>query len=53
MWKNVKHDHVGKIVARTRNELKDGIEKAIDRLQRLPELVCGFFRDPDLSYIHL
>ena len=51
--KNVKHDHVGKIVARTRDELKDGIEKAINRLQRLPEIVCGFFRDPDLSYIHL
>ncbi len=47
------HDHVGKIVARTRDELKDGIEKAINRLQRLPEIVCGFFRDPDLSYIHL
>ena len=49
--KNVKHDHVGKIVARTRDELKDGIEKAINRLQRLPEIVCGFFRDPSLAYI--
>ena len=46
-------DHVGKIVARTRDKLKDGIEKAINRLQRLPEIVCGFFRDPDLSDIHL
>jgi len=53
VWKNVKHDHVGKMVARTRDELKDGVEKAINRLQRLPEIVCGFFRDPDLSYIHL
>jgi len=35
------------------DELKDGIEKAIDRLQRIPEIVSGFFRDPDLSYIHL
>ncbi len=47
------HDQVGKILARTRDELKDGIEKAINRLQRLPEIVCGFFRDPDLSYILL
>lgn len=53
VWKNVKHDGVGKIAARTRDELKDGIEKAIDRLQRIPDIVCGFFRDPDLSYIHL
>jgi len=47
---------VGKIIARTRDELKDGIEKAINRLnrlQRLPEIVCGFFRDPDLSYINI
>ena len=25
VWKNVKHDHVGKIIARTRDELKDGV----------------------------
>ncbi len=48
VWKNVTHEQVGKILARTRDELKDGIEKAINRLQRLPEIVCGFFRDPDL-----
>jgi transposase len=53
VWKNVKHDQVGKIAARTLDELKNGIEKAIDRLQRLPEIVCGFFRDPDLSYINI
>ena len=53
VWKNVKHDHVGKIAARTLDELKNGIEKAIARLQQLPEIVCGFFRDPDLSYINL
>ena len=53
VWKNVKHDNVGKIIARTRDELKDGIEKAVNRLQRLPEIVCGFFRDPDLSYINI
>lgn len=53
VWKNVKHDHVGRMAARTIDELKSGIEKAIDRLQRLPEIICGFFRDPDLSYISL
>jgi transposase len=53
VWKNVKHDHVGKIAARTRDELKNGIEKAIARLQQLPEIVCGFFRDPNLSYLNL
>jgi len=53
VWKNVKHDHVGRMAARTVDELKNGIEKAIDRLQRLPEIVCGFFGDPDLRYISL
>lgn len=53
VWQNVKHDNVGRRAARTRDELKDGIEKAIDRLQRIPEIVRGFFRDPDLSYINL
>ena len=53
VWKNVKRDHVGKILARTRDELKDAIEKAVTRLERFPEIVCGFFRDQDLSYIHL
>jgi transposase len=51
VWKNVKHDQVGRRAARTLEELKNGIENAIARLQRLPEIVCGFFRDPDLSYI--
>jgi hypothetical protein len=41
------------MAARTLDELKNCIEKAIDRLQRLPEVVCGFFRDPDFSYISL
>jgi hypothetical protein len=53
VWKNVKRDHVGKILARTRDELKDDIEKAVTRLERFPEIVCGFFRDQDLSYIYL
>lgn len=52
VWKNVKHDHVGRMAARTLGELKNGIEKAIAHIQRSPEIVCGFFRDPDLSYIN-
>jgi transposase len=51
VWKNIKHDHVGRIAARTKQELKDGIEKAVSRLHEIPEIVCSFFRDPDLRYI--
>jgi hypothetical protein len=53
VWKNVKNDHVDKTVPRTRDGLKDAIEKAVTRPERVPEIVCGFFRDPDLSYIDL
>lgn len=51
VWKNVKHDHVGRLAARTRDELEKGIERAVSRLQESPEIVRGFFRDRDLLYI--
>jgi transposase len=51
-WKNVKHDNVGRMAARTVDELKGGIKKAVERLQLMPELVRGFFAAPDLAYIH-
>jgi hypothetical protein len=47
----VKNDNAGRMAARTIEELEGGISKAIDRLRALPELVCGFFKDPDLAYI--
>jgi hypothetical protein len=46
----VKNDNAGRMTARTIEELKGGISKAIDRLRALPELVCGFFKGPDLAY---
>ncbi|MGH9566375.1 MAG: IS630 family transposase [Candidatus Angelobacter sp.] len=52
VWKNVKHDNIGRMAARTVEELKGGIEKAINRLHSMPELIRGFFADPDLAYIH-
>jgi transposase len=44
VWKNIKHDHVGKIAARTKQEL----EEAVARLHELPGIVRHFFHDPDL-----
>ncbi|MGH3669388.1 MAG: transposase, partial [Pseudonocardiaceae bacterium] len=51
VWKNVKHDRVGKTVITSFDDLRDKAESALLRLQRLPELVCAFFSDPCLSYI--
>lgn len=51
VWKNVKHDNVGKIVARGVDEMRTGIQRAVARLESSAEIIAGFFADPDLSYI--
>lgn len=54
VWKNVKHDRIGKLGVTsitTREHLWTRAAQALNRLARLPELVRGFFRDPDLAYI--
>jgi transposase len=53
VWKNVKHDHAGKMAARTIDEFKGGISKAVSRLLSFPGIVRGFFADPDLAYINV
>jgi transposase len=51
VWKNIKHDRVGRLAARTKDEMRRGIEKAVERLMETPSIVKGFFRSPDLAYI--
>jgi transposase len=51
VWKNIKNDHVGRMAARTKGELKEGIERAVTRMKEIPGIVRNFFRDPDLLYI--
>ncbi len=51
VWKNIKHDRVGRVAARSVADMKVVIEKAVARLQPPKDIVCGFFRSPDLSYI--
>jgi len=51
VWKSVKHDHVGKMAVRSAEEIRDGIAKIVEKLQSRAELICGFFRDPELAYI--
>lgn len=50
-WKNIKHDNVGKIVARGVDEMRTGIQRAVARLQSSADAVASFFADPSLSYI--
>ncbi len=51
VWKNIKHDRVGRMAARSKDELRKGVERAVARLQSAAEIVKGFFADPDLAYI--
>jgi len=51
VWKNVKHDRIGKTGVTSKDDLKNKATNALRRLQRLPHLVQGFFRDPNLAYI--
>jgi transposase len=51
VWKHVKHDRIGRAGVRGPEDLKAKALAALHRLQKLPELVRSFFRDPHLRYI--
>jgi transposase len=51
VWKNVKHDNVGKMAVGSKDELRRGIQRAVARLQNAAEIVRGFFADAHLTYI--
>jgi transposase len=51
VWKNVKHDRVGRTSATGPDDFKAKIVSALRRLQKMPHIVRAFFADPDLRYI--
>lgn len=51
VWKNVKHDQIKRAGIQRGSELFGIATRALERLQRLPETIRGFFRDPSLAYI--
>ncbi len=51
VWKNIKHDRVGRAGVSSPEDLKAKALAALHRLQKLPHLVQSFFRDPNLRYI--
>jgi DDE superfamily endonuclease len=51
VWKSIKHDRVGKMASRSVVEMRNGISRAVARLQSTTDFVLGFFCDPDLAYI--
>lgn len=53
VWKNVKHDQIGRAGIGRKSELFGLVTRALQRLQQLPDIVRGFFRDPCLAYIEM
>ncbi|HEY6277803.1 MAG TPA: transposase, partial [Streptosporangiaceae bacterium] len=51
VWKNVKHDRIGKTGVTSKQDLKAKAIGALRRLQKRPGLVRAFFADPHLRYI--
>jgi transposase len=51
VWKNVKHDRIGRAGITSPEDLRSKALAALRRLVELPEIVRGFFHDPDLRYI--
>jgi transposase len=51
VWKNIKHDRIGRAGVSGPEDLKAKALAALHRLQKLPRLVQSFFRDPNLRYI--
>jgi transposase len=51
VWKNAKHDRVGRSGIDSPADLQGKALAALHRLQRLPQVICGFFQDPNLRYI--
>lgn len=51
VWKNVKHDRIGRSAVRGKDDMKAVALGALRHLQKTPAKVRAFFADPNLAYI--
>jgi transposase len=51
VWKNVKHDTLGRSATTGPDDFTTRIITALERLTQLPNLIRAFFGDPNLHYI--
>jgi transposase len=51
VWKNIKHDRVGRSGITGPDQFKALAVAGLRRLQAMPHIVRGFFGDPNLAYI--
>ncbi|WP_430827816.1 transposase [Candidatus Protofrankia californiensis] len=52
VWKNVKHDTLGRASIKDAGDLYSRAVAALEHLRDSPEIIRGIFRAPRLSYIH-
>ena len=53
VWNNVKNDQVGRTPVNRKADFFELVTRALERLQGLPDVIRGFFRDPSLAYINM
>jgi DDE superfamily endonuclease len=51
VWKNVKHDNLGRASVKSESELAQFASTALAKLKEMPEKLRCFFGDPALRYI--
>jgi transposase len=51
VWKNVKHDNLGRACVKNETELAQFAQAVLAKLKELPNKVMAFFGDPALRYI--
>lgn len=51
VWKNIKHDKVGRAVTMSKDCLLSIVYDALRRLEATPQIIKRFFADPHLAYI--
>jgi transposase len=51
VWKNVKHDNLGRASVKSEAELAQFAQAALVKLKELPDKIRAFFGDPALRYI--
>jgi transposase len=51
VWKNVKHDNLGRASVKSESELAQFASTALAKLKEMPEKLRSFFGDPALRYI--
>lgn len=51
VWKNVKHDNLGRASVKSESELAQFAQAALAKLKGIPDKIRAFFGDPALKYI--